>query len=279
MNSITLPPYYNYIEAYLTYDCNMTCTYCLNHYHQLICPRPMTTQLWIHALKRLPATIELPITLGGGEPTLYPGFYDIVQALPNGTLDLLTNGTFDAEEFMSKVPPERFNRGAKYASIRVSLHPTTDLNLVFRNMDMLNLNGYSIGMWAVDHPTMTSLLLKAHDICQDLGIDFRVKEFLGMYKGKLYGKYKYPSALGKEHGSTVLCKSSELLIAPDGKVFRCHSDLYAYREPMGNILNNVYFGDFMECKNYGRCHPCDIKLKYNRFQKYGHCSVEVKKFK
>lgn len=278
MTPIKLPEYYNYIEAYLTYDCNMNCSYCLNRYQDLTCPRPLRTKDWIRALARIIPNSDLPITLGGGEPTVYPGFYEVVDTIPNGTVDLLTNGTFDAKEFMDRINPGKFKRNTKYASIRVSLHPTTNIKLVMNNMIELKKNGYSIGMWCTDHPEMTNLMLRVRDICNDYEIDFRVKEFLGYYKNKLYGRYKYPSALGRSYTSAVMCKPSELLISPDGKVFRCHRDLYNYQNPIGDMLKNIDFPEFLECGEYGQCHPCDVKLKYDRHQVYGHCPVEIKKF-
>ena len=277
MKPIKIPEHYNYIEAYLTYDCNMSCDYCLNRFQALTCPRPLTTRNWIRALARIFPSADLPITLGGGEPTQYPGFYDVVDSIPNGTVDLLTNGTFDCQEFMNRIDPAKFRKNEKYASIRVSLHPTTSIKLVMNNIINLKKNGYSVGMWSTDHPEMTTLMLRVKDICSDYEIDFRVKEFLGYYKGKLYGRYKYPNAIGQSYTSTVQCKASELLIAPDGKVFRCHGDLYEYRSPIGDMLGDVNFHEFLECPEYGKCHPCDVKLKYDRHQVYGHCPVEIKK--
>jgi len=277
MKKIELPKHYNYIEAYLTYDCNMSCDYCLNRFYALTCPRPLNTKDWIKVLSRIPATKKLPITLGGGEPTVHPGFYEIVNSIPDGNVDLLTNGTFDSDEFMSKIKPSKFDRNAKYASIRVSLHPTTDVGMMLRTVIALNKHGYSVGIWSTDHPTMTGLMLKVKDICDDYKIDFRVKEFLGFYKHKLYGRYKYPGAIARGYTSNVICKPSELLLSPDGKVFRCHSDLYKYNTPIGDMLGTVKLtDDFYPCPNFGDCHPCDVKLKYNRFQQYGHCPVEIK---
>ncbi len=32
---------------------------------------------------------------------------------------------------------------------------------------------------------------------------------------------------------------------------------------------------FRECDVFGHCNPCDVKLKTNRFQEFGHTSVEI----
>ena len=35
-------------------------------------------------------------------------------------------------------------------------------------------------------------------------------------------------------------------------------------------------GKFRPCEVYGHCNPCDIKVKTNRFQVFGHTSVEIR---
>ena len=34
--------------------------------------------------------------------------------------------------------------------------------------------------------------------------------------------------------------------------------------------------DFRDCNRFGECNPCDVKLKNNRFQQFGTCSVTIK---
>ena len=34
--------------------------------------------------------------------------------------------------------------------------------------------------------------------------------------------------------------------------------------------------EFRPCEFYGDCNPCDVKVKTNRFQIFGHTSVEMK---
>jgi len=33
--------------------------------------------------------------------------------------------------------------------------------------------------------------------------------------------------------------------------------------------------EYRECYFYGDCNPCDVKIKTNRFQQYGHTSVDI----
>jgi radical SAM protein with 4Fe4S-binding SPASM domain len=115
--------------------------------------------------------------------------------------------------------------------------------------------------------------------CKDAGIDFRLKEFTGDYKGELYGDYsKYKDAIFSKEFKKCSCKTSELLIGPNGKVYRCHRDVFSEEYPIGNIKDNEFQLEdkFRECDKYGQCHPCDVKIKTNYKQELGHTSVEIK---
>jgi len=219
----------------------------------------------------------VPITLQGGEPSMLKGWLNLINGLdPDFYVDILTNLDFDIDEFMGAIPPDRLQRDVPYASIRVSYHrkesPPIDLldNLVkMRNAD------YSVGVFAVDHPGFSNRDFEQW--CRRLDIDFRTKEFLGIYEGVLWGLYRYPDALDGTP-KKVRCKMTELLIAPDGNIHRCHRDLYAGENSLGNILDEdlrIEF-KFRKCDRYGECNPCDVKVKNDRFQKFGSCSIEIK---
>lgn len=224
------------------------------------------------ALDRIETRPDLPLTLCGGEPTLHPDFYEIVNGINESiNIDLLTNCQFSIEEFCSKIKPSRLTRSAPYASIRVSYHPPTmELEDTIMRVQVLQERGYSIGVWIVNYPK--DKLIKYYQKCfQTAGIDCRLKEYLD---GDKYGTYKYKELQGKKD---VLCRPSELLIAPDGSLHRCHGDLYGGRPAYGNIkLDEVHLPqDYVPCKKVA-CNSCDIKLKTNRFQEYGHCAVDIK---
>jgi hypothetical protein len=40
-------------------------------------------------------------------------------------------------------------------------------------------------------------------------------------------------------------------------------------------LHREYSSITWTCYNFGDCNPCDVKIKTNRFQEYGHTSVEI----
>ena len=139
-------------------------------------------------------------------------------------------------------------------------------------------NGFSIGIWGVLHPSQEAEIFRAKEYCTSFGIDFRTKEFLGEYKGVMYGTYRYEGACDKNFSKSVLCKTTKLIIGSSGDVYRCHSDLYESRTPIGNIMDEDFEIEdkYRECKVFGHCNPCDVKLKTNRFQQFGHTSVEIK---
>jgi hypothetical protein len=233
---------------------------------------------WINILNKIQTRPDLPLTLQGGEPTRHSDFYKIINGInPSTPIDLLTNGHFNAYIFMKNVKPNRFNREAKYASIRFSYHPEyvaaielIDHVLIFQDA------GYNVGIWMVDHPMYKESKKLMIGLCARKNIDFRLKEFLGWYNGKLYGTYKYEGACNGDASEKVMCKTTELIIGPNGYVYRCHSDLYNRRAPIGDLLFNFKIRDiYRQCIWYGHCNPCDVKLKTNRFQEFGHTSVDI----
>jgi len=273
MKTIVLPDHYNYVAAFLTLRCNLNCPYCINRQGDFKVPKEMGTEDWIRGLSRIQTRNDLPITLQGGEPTIYPGFYDLAVELYRAgkTVDLLTNGTFELEHFTKRIHSQIFLREAPYASIRFSFHGQQGFDLVglVSKIDYLNKRDYSVGIWGLNNHKDGQV----RRLCENLGIDYRVKEYLDDKRGT----YKYPRAVGSSFTKRVLCKPSELLIAPDGLIYRCHADLYAARGAIGHILDtDIKFPSFRHCDYFGHCNPCDIKLKTNRLQESGHCSVTIK---
>lgn len=281
MNEIQLPSNFNYIGAFLTFRCNMACPYCLNRFSSLSVGNELPLEDWVKGLSRIRTTSTFPITLQGGEPTIYRNFYNLALALwaRDIRLDLLTNGAFDLLEFTKNIHPKVFRREAKYASIRFSLHTISNINNLIAKVWKLKDLGYEVGVWVVEHPLSKyrNKVDCAIELCKKLHIDIRRKPLLWEVEGTLTGTYRYKDACTKKERKRVLCRPSELLIAPDGYIYRCHSDLYSGEGAVGHILDKeIKLGGFKECSNFGFCNPCDIKVKFNRFQEMGHCSVEIK---
>lgn len=281
MKPVVIPKNYNYIGVFLAFSCTYNCSYCINHFEEdLIRRKTMPGVDWVKGLNRIVSTPDLPITLQGGEPSCHPDFFHIVKNIKTDlNIDILTNLSFNIDEFIKNMPPQRLKRDAPYASIRVSFHPEVmDLNQTIDKVLKLQNKGYSIGIWGVLHPKQKEIVLKAQDKCKKLGIDFRTKEFLGEHKEDLYGTYKYKDACSKKFRKKIKCKATELLIDSQGNIYRCHHDIYKGVNSIGHILDSKFQIDdsFLDCENFGHCNPCDIKVKTNRFQIFGHTSVEIK---
>jgi len=271
-----VPSDINYIAVFLTLSCPLKCSYCINRAGSLKSRRHLKPGDWVRGLSRFHTRPDLPLTLQGGEPTSYSGFYEVVAGLPGRLpLDLLTNAQFNLGRFKEKVKPSKFGREAKYAPIRISFHAET-MNPVdtIHRARVLQLSGYKVGIWAVDIEEFKFINEHCKAMCEKAGIDFRWKEYLAPPK---HGTYRYPEAVNGNRAHEVTCKTSEILIDPAGNFFRCHSDLYANRSQIGNLLD-AHLPDFLaerECNMMGHCNPCDVKLKTNRFQEFGHASVTI----
>ncbi|GAF93580.1 unnamed protein product, partial [marine sediment metagenome] len=260
----------NYVGVFLTFCCNYRCSYCINQHSG----RPhssgnLSAEQWIAAFNRLEPPGDLPITLQGGEPTLHGEFYELINGIDESiNIDLLTNMQFDVEDFCSKIPPHRLRRQAPYASIRVSFHPEVmDLQETIDKALAMQRRGYSIGLFGVLHPKQETVIRDAKQRCGQVGLDFRTKDFLGYYQGRLYGEYRYPDSVNGKNMQHVLCRTTELLIDPAGLIYRCHRDLYGGQNAIGSILDQTIPvpGQFRPCRQFGQCSPCDVKLKNNRF--------------
>lgn len=278
---------HNYAAFFLTFACNLRCAYCINrHGHGRSAGEGyghLSGEEWVRAANRLVLRDDLPLTLQGGEPTLHRDFYQLVNEVKREIkMDLLTNLSFDVEKFIANVPRWRFIREAPYAPIRVSYHPgQNDIDELKRKAGRLMDAGFRIGIYGIAHPDkeIAAQIETVKQQCLNEGLDFRTKEFLGDWQGVLYGTYKYDGAVNGGL-QECYCKTTELIVAPDGGVYRCHADLYEHREPVGHIFDEHFsmaeLDTFRPCSLFGTCNPCDVKVKTNRFQQFGHTSCEVK---
>jgi hypothetical protein len=263
----------------------MHCDYCINSQGKSKLGKNdiIPGQKWAEALNRINCVENLPITFQGGEPSLHPDFIWIIKNIRQDlNIDILTNLTFDIDAFIKEIDPRHLSRGAVYPNIRVSYHPEhMDLSQLLKNTLRMQSAGFSIGVYGILHPRFKDKILAAQRICSKAGVDFRTKDFLGGYDQKFYGAYLYPDAVGKKKRKKCFCRTTELIIGPGADIFRCHHDLYNFFPPIGSLLDGQIYieNSFKECREFGDCNPCDVKIKTNRFQRFGHTSVEIKDIK
>lgn len=255
--ALNLPPSLNYVAVFLTMGCNLNCGYCINDPAQdgtrnIKFPlkvrgerREMSPKEWALALNRIPVRDDLPLTLQGGEPTLYQGGMGIGAFIGDTDhhYDLLTNFALTPLQFSASLlgNQHKFQRDAPYPSIRVSYHPEEmertwkgrGFEELVARCEGLEEFGFDVspvksesdvGIYMVAHPDnkVTTRMVEAY--CDR--VPFETKEFLGVHEGKLYGTYKYPNSIDRATTLACECRTSELLIDPLGFVWGCHAYLY-----------------------------------------------------
>ena len=254
-----LPNSYNYIGLFLTFRCCYNCSYCIN-WKNLV--KEVDSEYWINCLKNLET--DLSVTLSGGEPSLYKGFYEVINGIPQ-KIDLLTNLQFDVSEFKEKVSPDRFDNSQPFAPIRASFHNEfMDIEETLRKVDFLMEAGFRIGLYCVDHVSNKYVI---EELSKIKWLDFQVKPLLDNSM-----KESFEFSLAK-------CRTGQLLLNPEGKIFKCHRDLYKMENEIG-FLDSIPEIDFKYemCNNAKECHPCDTKIKRDRFGREGYCAVDIKNF-
>lgn len=286
MKKIIIPDNYDYIGVYLTNKCHLKCDYCITTHHgsnfQKKERKCLSAEQWVNSLNRLVLPQDVPVTLQGGEPFLYSGIWEILEKV-NHKIDILTAlPPFLTKEHFVKLKTLEWNkRKTPYPTIRVSYHKGQHdykklIEKIAELQSMLN-----IGLFCLEHPSYKQEFIEVQEFCKRFGVEVRRKEFLGYWNGKLYGTFKYKDAcIGRNKGICVQCKNTVIPIAPNGDIYRCHSDLYFGREnlKLGNILDDdlVIQNKYHKCDNYGTCSECDVKIKTNRYQIFGYTSADIK---
>jgi MoaA/NifB/PqqE/SkfB family radical SAM enzyme len=311
---LVLPDSLNYIGAFLTMDCNLSCSYCINDPEQrgdrrgiFHNSRTLPASDWVRMLRRIPHKPDLPVTLQGGEPMWYAkglGVGQIVQGVGR-YFDLLTNFALQPEKFGESLGEHAWKlqrgriEGRPFQSIRCSWHPAEHkrvwkggIDELVRRCEALRAYGFSVSrdkentdvcIYMVAHPDNEAPRINGN-------VYFETKPFLGVHEGRLYGEYAYAHSTDMlsrgihAHTLECECRTSELLVDPLGYVFQCHAFLYEHWlgkkefEPVGNLLDPAFTMDalqeFRHCNHYGACIPCDTKRKNNRFQDLHYAGKE-----
>ncbi|MDO8488608.1 MAG: hypothetical protein Q7S42_00635 [Candidatus Omnitrophota bacterium] len=288
IKNIIVPQDYDYVGVYLTDKCFLKCPYCLTSHHGAsFIGREGSIHLseeeWLKGFNRLVLPKDVPITLQGGEPFLYKGIWDILENIEH-KVDIMTAlPPFLTRGHFLKLKTLAWNkRPALYPTIRVSFHKgQNDFKELVGRIAQLN-DILSIGLYYLNHPSICEeeiIGMKAY--AKDKGVEFRSKEFLGVYDGKPYGTVKFPlAASGRRTGIKVMCKNTVAPIAPNGDIYLCHSDLYFNRKDraLGNILDESFKfpQKHIDCLNFGLCSECDVKIKTNHYQQFGYTSIDIR---
>lgn len=282
---VPVPTDTDYIGIYLTNRCFLSCNYCITNYNEQFINKKEFRELdppeWIEALNRLELPDGVPLTFQGGEPFIYKGIWDILDNIRH-KVDILTAlpPHVTVEQFKKLRNLNWNKRNAPYPTIRVSFHKDQNdyKKLIPRIKELQQF--LSIGLFHIDHPAYPELIAEIKEYAAKEGVEFRTKTLLGYYKGVMHGQYKYPDACeGHVTRNRVKCKNTVFPVAPDGTIYRCHSDLYSRRRSfaLGNMLDPDLKLEHKHrnCVFYGTCIPCDTKIKTNHLQVQGYTSVDI----
>ena len=112
------PPRRVQIGVDLTYACNYKCPYCV--LPPVVKHRSVAE--WTAAFERLRRRHgSCYINLSGGEPSIYPGFYDLAPALArHHVVDLCTNLSWPVEKLIPALSPESFLLSPTFHPTQVS---------------------------------------------------------------------------------------------------------------------------------------------------------------
>lgn len=283
---VQVPVDTDYIGIYLTNRCFLSCPYCITNYNEQFINLKLFRELepaeWIEALNRLVLPPGVPLTFQGGEPFIYKGIWEILENI-NHKVDILTAlpPQVTVENFRKLKSMAWHRRDAPYPTIRVSYHKGQNdyKKLIPRIKELQEF--LSIGLFTIEHPGYPEIVDEIRAYAKQFGIEFRTKSYLGEWEGKVYSRYKYPDACGsKPVRKNVKCKNTVYPIGPDGRIYRCHSDLYGRRYDMalGNIIDPDLKLEhrYRNCAFYGTCIPCDVKIKTNHLQQDGYTSVDIR---
>lgn len=275
--------------VFLNLDCNLNCHYCIQRIslpqkplaHYQTC----TGKAWVEALNAIsnrtqkrflrPARIK-KLSILGGEPTIYPDFFYVINNLDKNWKITVTSN-FDSPFFEQDV----FKQIKNKARLRFngSLHFIhTPIEKFIDNVQKLKKAKIFVHtLFLIVHPGYLDQVLAYKMRLQEIHPRVKLQRFLGSYQGNLYPQNHeigeeqrdgisnydlYQEGFGQKKASSIFCHSDKVLIAPNGDIYNCHYKLYTgHRDKLGNLFEeevNLHIPrEYFLCEDFGFCNPCD----------------------
>ncbi len=229
-------------RIYLTLRCNLNCLYCSNgifYDKSEMGYSNLKYDTWIEIISSLKSKT---IILSGGEPSLYAGLSNIINAVNKHFL-IFTNLPNNFGKFLSDLN--------KPVSVYASIHNINDglefKKNVLSNIRMLetskNCLYYSVHI--VDFENNRKIISDYVDYFQQYGIPITVNRNQFVNNISCTGKFK----------KAVKCHYKHFYIGPDGNRYICVSKLV--RNVKDGIMSYGTTLPEMICDEYGWCSPCD----------------------
>lgn len=268
----TAPPYRVHWNWEPTYRCNYRCSYCPywkegkeEEYPYVDVNR--WKDIWDRIFEKYWCC---HIRFSGGEPTIYPDFFDLLaMLLEKHTVDITTNLSFDINTFTKKVKPGGI-------SISASFHPEfVEIEPFLEKVLFLHHNGYPSTIAYVAYPPHIEKIPYFKSVVEEKGIMFKIIPFQGKFRAKHYPQDYTVQERSLMEGFTTdsqdpylnelntrwyewnvkrdekqkekkgkLCRMGQMyaIIHPDSKVTRCCArDIDgSFKEVLGNIFDHDF---------------------------------------
>ncbi|MHB9154388.1 MAG: radical SAM protein [Endomicrobiales bacterium] len=177
------PPYRVHWNWDISFKCNFGCSYCeVIKRETEFKYTPLDLGKWREVWDRM---FELywctHVRFSGGEPSLYPGFWDLVALLlEKHTVDVTTNLSSPLKDIMDRVPPGGL-------SISASFHPQfADMDEFLEKVKRLHFNGYPSTIAYVGYPPHLHRIPEYKKRAEAEHIYFKLIPFIGTYNGRQY---------------------------------------------------------------------------------------------
>ena len=167
------------------YTCNYRCSYCFLSGKWDIAAKENRypgINKWIEVWDKIYERYgSCHIHFSGGEPFIYPDFFNLIIYLSEKhTVEFTTNLSFDAGTFIEEMDPKR-------ARLNVSFHPEfADSKEFLEKASLLKNNGFSVSVSFVAYPAQLKEMRIMEVKCKEREIPFIIQLFRGEYKGLSY---------------------------------------------------------------------------------------------
>lgn len=248
------------------YFCNYYCTYCFLHFEPEtanIQASYLDPEEWIKIWEVIYKKYgHCQISITGGEPFIYPQFIDLIANLQDWhTFEFSTNLSWDIEQFIKKIRPDRVR-------VNSSFHQEfVEVDIFLKKLLQLRENNYQVSVTVVAYPPFLEDISVYKSKFEEKGFNLTIFPYRGPYENKKYpeGYSDKEKALLKQLGSSIeteankdlyavwvenkqerkpeaVCRMGQLYakIVPDGRTYRCCAAVHKDWGCLGNIVDSTF---------------------------------------
>jgi MoaA/NifB/PqqE/SkfB family radical SAM enzyme len=252
---------------FITWKCNYKCPYCWEVQRASrgeIVPEPFIE--YDAALSAWNTLRPEILDISGGEPFLFPRFFEMVNALdPSIKVAITTNLSKDITQFTQCVSPKRC------FSMTLSYHPTQadNFDIFMGRCLMLKNLGYNITVNFVTWPEQLWLIPILKDRFENYGIRFHVDPYaqtefypyrFSDKERELVAQFCGEDRRPETRERYIACSggNTHVVAFPDGEVYRCIVDKIKGLPSIGNLKTGFkLLQEWGTCRDWHICAGCD----------------------